>query len=86
MTVDAMQTGRPTRASLERDGHCGTKGCRCTHRGHDPYFPEAPACEYGFIPAPPGALTRGGNPVGPDAVVPCPRCRLAAERLAAGIN
>lgn len=76
---------RPGPSEMERIGHCGTRGCRCTHLGPDPYFPEAPACDRGLIPAPPGATTARGNPVGPDAVVVCPRCRMAAERAAAGV-
>lgn len=73
---------RVGRAEAERVGHCGTRGCRCTHLAPDPYFPEAPACDQGFRPAPPGALTPRGNPVGADAVVRCPTCQLAAELAA----
>lgn len=72
-------------SAMERIGHCGVRGCRCTHLAPDPYFPEAAACDRGWTTAPPGATTPRGNPVGPDAVVVCPRCRMAAERAAAGV-
>jgi hypothetical protein len=68
----------PRPVGMGRTGHCGTRSCRCTHLDIDPLFPEAPACDRGFRPAPPGATSSRGVPVGPDAVIRCPVCQEAA--------
>jgi hypothetical protein len=77
MAITVASPRRPVRGDAERAGHCGTRGCRCTHLATDPLFPEAPACDHGFRPAPPGARSPRGNLLGPGAVVPCPACREA---------
>jgi hypothetical protein len=77
---------RPRLSDAERWGHCGVRGCTCTHLREDPLFPEAPRCDRGWTAAPPGATTPRGNPVQEGTVARCPVCRKAARLAANGVR